>query len=120
MTTVELAAHKSAAAREMAERAGLADWIDFRVGDAVEMIGAMPAGIDFVLVDLWTDLYLPCFDAFLPKLNPGAILVADNMIYPGGENVERYARAVRATPGMTSVLLPVGSGLEVSRYEPAA
>jgi hypothetical protein len=29
-----------------------------------------------------------------------------------------YTAAVRATPGMSSVLLPVGSGLEVSRYHP--
>ncbi|QBS64698.1 hypothetical protein B2B12_05695 [Bordetella holmesii] len=30
-----------------------------------------------------------------------------------------YARALRAKPGTQSVLLPVGSGIEVSRYLPA-
>ena len=115
---MELQDYKSAYARDMATKAGLADHIDFKVGDAVAMIGAMPAGIDFVLVDLWKDLYEPCLDAFYPKLNPGAIIVADNMTFPGGEDVVRYGRAVRAKPGMTSVLLPVGSGLEVSQYEP--
>ena len=57
-------------------------------------------------------------DAFYPKLNPGAIIVADNMLFPGGELMQRYADAVRAKPGMSSVLLPVGSGIEVSRYQP--
>lgn len=118
LITMELQDYKSAHAREMSTRAGLADFVDFRVGDAVEMIEAMPAGIDFVLVDLWKDLYVPCLEAFHPKLNPGAILVADNMLRPGGAEVAAYARAVRAKPHMTSVLLPVGSGLEVSRYEP--
>jgi predicted O-methyltransferase YrrM len=118
LTTMELQDYKSAYARDMATKAGLADHIDFKVGDAVAMIGAMPAGIDFVLVDLWKDLYEPCLDAFYPKLNPGAIIVADNMTFPGGEDVQRYGRAIRAKPGMTSVLLPVGTGLEVSRYEP--
>jgi predicted O-methyltransferase YrrM len=33
-----------------------------------------------------------------PKLNPGAIIVADNMIGPGGQNALRYIRAVRAKP----------------------
>jgi hypothetical protein len=40
------------------------------------------------------------------------------MIRPGGEDVQRYAAAVRAKPGISSVLLPVGSGIEVSRYLP--
>jgi predicted O-methyltransferase YrrM len=118
LLTMELADYKSKFARGMAEKAGLADHVEYKVGDAVEMIGALPHGIDFVLVDLWKDLYVPCLEAFFPKLNPGAIIVADNMLRPGGEDVERYGRAVRAKPGIASVLLPVGTGIEVSRYEP--
>jgi predicted O-methyltransferase YrrM len=118
LTTMELQDYKSAHAREMSAKAGLAEQVDFKVGDAVAMIEAMPSGIDFVLVDLWKDLYVPCLEAFYPKLNPGAILVADNMTMPGGPEVAAYGRAVRAKPRMTSVLLPVGSGIEVSRYEP--
>ena len=98
--------------------AGLAGHIDFKVGDALQMIAELPMGIDFVLVDLWKDLYVPCLEAFYPKLNPGAIIVADNMLRPGNEEVKRYGRAVRARPGITSVLLPVGSGIEISRFEP--
>jgi hypothetical protein len=37
---------------------------------------------------------------------------------PGGEGVKRHGRAVRAKPGMTSILVPVASGLEISRFEP--
>jgi predicted O-methyltransferase YrrM len=120
LTTMELQDYKSAYARELSVKAGLADFVDFQVGDAVQLIEALPFGIDFVLLDLWKDLSLPCLEAFYPKLNPGAIIVADNMIFPGGEEVQRYGRAVRAKPGMRSVLLPVGTGIEVSRYEPAA
>jgi predicted O-methyltransferase YrrM len=116
--TMELQDYKSAYAREMATKAGLADHIDFRVGDAVRMIAELPGKVDFVLLDLWKDLYVPCLEVFYPKLNPGAIVVADNMIRPGGEEVKRYGRAVRAQPGMTSVMLPVGTGIEVSRFEP--
>ena len=115
VTTLEIDARKSAHAREMAEKAGLADYVDFQLGDAVELIGKLSSGVDFVLLDLWKDMYVPCLEAFFPKLNPGAIIVADNMIYPGGDSVERYGKAVRAKPGIESVLLPVGTGLEVSR-----
>lgn len=118
LITMELHGYKSAHAREMAEKAGLSGHIDFRVGDAVAMIEAMPAGIDFILLDLWKDLYVPCLEAFYPKLNPGAIIVADNMVRPGNEDVAAYGRAVRAKPGISSILLPIGAGLEVSRFDP--
>ncbi len=116
LTTIEIADHKSAYAHDMSAKAGLAEYVDFKVGDALEIIAQLAFKLDFVLVDLWKDLYTPCLDAFYPKLNPGAIVVADNMIFPGGEDVERYARAVRAKPKMTSICVPVGSGLEISRF----
>lgn len=119
LTTLELADYKSAYAKGMAAKAGLAAYVDFRVGDALALIEALPAGIDFVLLDLWKDLYEPCFRAFYPKLKPGAIIVADNILYPEpGEGIHAYLGAVRSAPGMTSVLLPVGSGIEVSRFDP--
>ncbi|WP_262927340.1 O-methyltransferase [Phytohalomonas tamaricis] len=117
--TMELETEKSALAKEMAEKAGLADWVDYQVGDALKLLDILDGPFDFVLIDHWKDLYLPSFEALLGKLAPGAILVADNMIRGGRSGGQTaYAAAVRATPGMTSVLLPVGSGLEVSRYEP--
>ncbi len=118
LITMEVHGYKSAYAQAMAEKAGLSEHIDFRVGDAVTMIRELRGKVDFVLVDLWKDLYLPCLEAFYPKLNTGAIVVADNMIYPATEDVKIYATAIRAKPGISSVLLPVGSGLEISRYEP--
>ncbi len=119
MITMELQDYKSAYARDMAGKAGLAGFVDFKVGDAVQMIADLPHGIDFVLVDLWKDLYTPCFEAFYPKLNKGAIIVADNMIFPpnAAPDVAVYRKAVRSKPNMSSVLLPVGSGLEISRYD---
>jgi predicted O-methyltransferase YrrM len=119
LVTMELHEYKSIHAQEMAVKAGLAEHIDFRIGDAVAMISSMPENIDFVLLDLWKDLYTPCLEAFYPKLNPGAIIVADNMFRTGEDGIMQYKAAVRAKPGMTSILLPVGDGLEVSRYEPA-
>lgn len=119
LVTMELSAEKSAYAREMSKRAGLADFVDFRVGDAVAMIGELPHGIDFVLVDLWKSLYVPCLEAFYPKLNPGAIIVSDNMIEPASEReaVMAYQKALRAMPKITSIVVPVGSGLEISRFD---
>ena len=117
VTTIELYEYKSAFARDMAAKAGLSESIDFLVGDAVELIGALDEPVDLVLLDLWKDLYLRCFEAFLPRLSPGAIIVADNM-NPERDVISAYGRAVRSTPGMTSIALPIGHKLEISRYEP--
>ncbi len=119
VVTMELSEKKSAYARAMSEKAGLAGFVDFRVGDAVKLIEELPHGIDFVLVDLWKDLYVPCLEAFYPKLRSGAIVVSDNMIEPASaaEDVARYQKAIRAKPKMRSILVPVGSGLEISRFD---
>jgi predicted O-methyltransferase YrrM len=117
VTTCDVAPAKQEYAREALTRAGLVDHVVFRPGDALQTIPTLADGIDFVLVDLWKDLYVPCLNSFLPKLKPGAILVADNMLQPiqSRPDALAYRRAVRAIPGMSSVLLSVGSGLEVSR-----
>jgi predicted O-methyltransferase YrrM len=71
-----------------------------------------------VLLDLWKSLYVKSFDAIYPKLADGALIVADNMLYPprAQPDANAYRKHVRSVPEMTSVLLPIGSGLEISRY----
>jgi predicted O-methyltransferase YrrM len=116
--TFDLSAEKQAYAKAMLEKAGLASYADFRCGDAVELINKMSGGIDFALIDLWKDLYIPCFDALVEKLAPEGIIVADNMIVPRDNQAEAlaYRTHVRSHPGIDSVLLPVGHGIEVSRW----
>jgi len=119
LITMELSEAKSKYAREMSQKAGLADFVDFRVGDAVTLIGELSVPIDFVLVDLWKDLYVPCLEAFYPKLNVGALIVSDNMIEPASsaKSIMAYQAVLRAKPRITSVLVAVGSGLEISRFD---
>jgi len=116
--TIDEKAYKQEYARGMIARAGLAAQVDFRLGDAREIISALPGPFDFVLVDLWKDLYIPFFDLFYPKLSPGALVAADNMLRPESarEDALAYRKHVRSKPHIDSVLLEVGSGVELSRY----
>ena len=115
--TLELQPEKQGYARDRMALAGLEDVIEFKLGDALESLAKLDTNVDFVLLDLWKDLYVPCFDLFYPKLNPGALVVADNMLFPESarEHASTYRRHVRSHADMQSILLPVGSGLEVSR-----
>lgn len=118
VTTLELHPRKVDYARDRMAEAGLSDHVDFRIGDALETLADLPGPFDFVLLDLWKDLYVTSFDAIYPKLADGALIIADNMLYPerARPSAEAYRERVRAAKDMTSVLLPIGSGLEVSRY----
>jgi predicted O-methyltransferase YrrM len=115
--TLDVHAGKQEYARNALNKAGLASFVEFKLGDARESIAALPGPIDFVLLDLWKDLYIPCFDLFYPKLATGAMVVADNMIFPEFSRADaaEYRKHVRAKPDIQSVLLPVGSGIELSR-----
>ncbi len=115
--SLELQAEKQQYAQERMQRAGLAQFVDFRLGDATQSLKSLETPVDFVLLDLWKDLYVPCFDLFHLKLNPGAIVVADNMLFPESARTHAsvYRQHVRSQADMQSLLLPVGSGLEVSR-----
>jgi len=117
--SLELQAAKTQYAHTQLERAALADFVEFRVDDALASLPQLPGPFDFVLIDLWKDLYVPVFELLHRKLSPGAIVVADNMLYPEEFRAEAraYRQRVRAAAGMSSVLLAVGNGLEVSRYQ---
>jgi predicted O-methyltransferase YrrM len=116
--SLDLSAEKQDYASQVLRRAGLATHVEFLPGDARETLASLPGPFDFVLVDLWKDLYISCFDLFYPKLNPGAFIAADNMLRPESyrPHAIAYRRHARSKPKIDSVLLPVGSGVELSRY----
>jgi len=120
--SLDVHAGKQDYARKSLAKAGLADHAEFRLGDARETLAALEGPFDFVLVDLWKDLYVPCFDLCYPKLGKGAFIAADNMTYPeyARDDALAYRKHVRARPGIESILLPLGSGIELSRYQSGA
>jgi predicted O-methyltransferase YrrM len=114
--SLEIAPEKVSHAREQLARAGLEDFVDFRIGSALDTLSQLNGPFDFVLIDLWKDLYVPCLEIIYDKLSPGALVAADNMLFPEmvRADAERYQRRIRELE-FDSVLLPVGSGVELSR-----
>jgi len=118
VTSLELRDYKTEYARERLERAGLGARVRFRIGDALASLRELPGPFDFVLLDLWKELYIPVFELLQGKLAPGALILADNMLEPQATRpqADAYRARVRAAAGMSSVLLEVGNGVELSRY----
>ena len=115
--SLEISPRKIDHAREQLARAGLAAFVEFHVGSALDTLPRLAGPFDFVLLDLWKDLYRACFELFHAKLAAGALVAADNMLFPPSARADAmaYQALVRAKPDMDSVLLPIGSGVELSR-----
>lgn len=118
VTTLDLHAGKQAFAKDALAEVGLGDRVDFVLGDALETLRAGEGPVDFVLLDIWKTEYIPCFDLLVPRMAPGGIVVADNILYPESmaETMKAYQAHVRGTPGVESMLVPVGNGLELTRF----
>ena len=115
--SLELKENKIEHARQALTRAGLSSRVEFHAGDCLDTLRALPGPFDFVLLDVWKDLYVPCFELVHPKLAPGGIIAADNMLLPESvrQQAEAYRARVRAAGDMDSVLIQVGNGIEISR-----
>jgi predicted O-methyltransferase YrrM len=116
VVSIDLDAGKQVYARAMLEKAGLSAAVEFRSGDAIELLAADAGTFDFVLLDIWKDVYVACFEAVYPKLSDEAIVASDNMVQP--ESARDCARAlrevIRAKSDLQTVLLPVGQGIELT------
>jgi predicted O-methyltransferase YrrM len=117
VTSLELKDYKIEHARQALTRAGLSSRVEFHAGDCLDTLRNLPGPFDFVLLDVWKDLYLPCFELVHPKLAPGGLIIADNMLLPAmvRPQAEAYRARVRKASDLDSVLLEIGNGIEVSR-----
>jgi len=116
LLTFDVSAEKQDYARAQLADAGLDSFVDFYAGDALELLDDVEGGFDLVLIDIWKDLYVRCFEAVRPKLAENGIIAADNILRPveARPEAEAYRAAVKADPAMQTVLLPIGSGIELS------
>jgi predicted O-methyltransferase YrrM len=118
--TTELHPGKAQRARESLRAAGLHDYVDFREGDALETLRGVARGVTFLFLDGWKKLYLPVLKLVEPALEPGALVVADDLdLFP--EVHKPYLAYVRNPDnGYVSVEVPIGDRLELSiRMAPA-
>jgi predicted O-methyltransferase YrrM len=113
VTSLENDPAKVAAWRANVAEAGLEEWIDLIAGDATESIPRINDVFDIVFLDAEKDDYEQIFHAARKKLEPGALVIADNVI-SHAETLGAYVAARQSDPTLESVTLPLDRGLEVS------
>jgi predicted O-methyltransferase YrrM len=98
--------------RNIAE-AGLDEWADLVPGDAFETLPAIDDVFDVVFLDAEKEQYEELFQHARSKLEPAALVVADNVL-SHADALAAYSEARQSDPTLESVTLPLDRGLELS------
>jgi predicted O-methyltransferase YrrM len=93
--------------------AGLEETAELLEGDAFETLLGIDDVFDVVFIDAEKDQYEPLFDLARPKVEPGALFVADNVL-SHAETLSAYSQARQADATLESVTVPLDRGLELS------
>jgi len=131
-----------ALAREFMERGQFPATIQYEQGDALSIFEETTRTFDLVLLDHENDAYPAALERVRGRLSPGGVIVADNVMTAAIIQTEQllaglqkgaiddvnahtmgvyeYLQTVRSDPAFRTQLVPIGGGLAVSHYEPAA
>ena len=93
--------------------AGLDEWAELEEGDAFEVLPRVEDVFDLVFLDAEKRDYERLFALAREKVEPGAVIVADNVL-SHADTLGAYSAARQADPTLLSVTVPLDRGLELS------
>jgi caffeoyl-CoA O-methyltransferase len=118
----------TAIARDAWAEAGVQDRIELRIAPAIETLAALDPSdpLDLVFVDADKESYPAYFDAVLPLMRPGGLLLVDNTLWsgkvlsesePGSRTraIQEFNDLVAADPRVESFILPISDGMTLAR-----
>ncbi|MEM7036191.1 MAG: O-methyltransferase, partial [Bacteroidota bacterium] len=122
LTTIEINPEREDMIRAYFEKAGVADKMDLRIGEAAKILDTLEGPFDMVFLDADKFNYIRYYEMILPKMPSGAVIMADNMLWSGrvvDENIQdketlglrSFVRHVAADDKTEQVLLPVRDGI---------
>jgi len=110
------------------QKGGLTDKIDYRLGNALELIPGLEGNFDMVFIDADKMNYGRYYDLVIERVNPGGIILADNVLWSGKVLVEKGAKIDKDTKAILdynamvqddarveNVLLPIRDGIMMAR-----
>lgn len=105
------------------------DQIHPHLGDALEIIPKLSGTFDLVFMDADKPNYPAYFELIIEKINPGGILLTDNVLWSGKvvEEVKeddistiallKYNKMVAEDERLETILLPIRDGLSITRVK---
>jgi predicted O-methyltransferase YrrM len=92
IVTTEYEAEKAAQAQKNLAAAGLAEFVEFRVGDALQTLANFPHEIDMIFLDGAKEMYLDVLQLLECRLRSGGVVASDNADHEGMEVFLDYLR----------------------------
>ena len=114
LITIEIDEERQKQAIENLEAVGLSDFVDFRLGDAHQLVKTLEGPFDFVFSDADKEWYIQYFKDIHPKLEMGGRFTAHNVLQ-GMDGIQEYMDFVKNHPGYeTTVDRSSDSGIAIS------
>ena len=123
--TVDINEELEARARSYFQEAGLEKAIDYRIGDALQIIPTLDLLFDLVFIDADKENYSNYFDLVVDKVSAGGFILADNVLWDGKvvdhkpdkdtRAILEFNRKIQSDPRVDNVLLPVRDGMMLMR-----
>jgi len=115
LVTIEIDENRQREAIKNLKALGLADVVDFRLGDAHQLVKELEGPFDFVFSDADKDWYIQYFKDVDPKLKTGGTFTAHNVLQSIG-GIKEYMDFVNSQSGYeTTVDRSSNSGIAISR-----
>ncbi|MHB0978971.1 MAG: O-methyltransferase [Thermoleophilia bacterium] len=113
LTTFEVMDEKAALARETFALTGVDDVVDFVHGDVRDHLGDLDE-IAFCFLDAEKEVYGECYEAVIPRLASGGLLVADNAVNHAATLRPMLDRAL-SDERVDAMVVPIAKGELVCR-----
>jgi predicted O-methyltransferase YrrM len=110
------------------KKSGLADQIDYRLGNALDIIPTLEGCFDMVFIDADKANYIKYYELIIDRMNTGGIIMADNVLWSGkilveeGRKIDKdtkilmeYNKMVQNDPRVENILLPIRDGIMIAR-----
>ncbi len=113
--------------QEYINKAGYQDKIEFRVGNAMEIIRELDNDWDMIFIDADKENYLNYYKLVVDKVRSGGLILADNVLWSGKVTEDYdsldeetrvlvdYCKYTHEDDRVDNVLFPIRDGLMVSR-----
>lgn len=125
IVTIDVNEELETMVRRYFDNSPYASQIDYRIGNAMEVIPGLIDTFDLIFIDADKLNYLAYYNLCLPKLRKGGFIIADNVLWSGKvvEKKEKtdkdtqalldFNRTIQEDPRVSNILLPIRDGLMV-------
>jgi predicted O-methyltransferase YrrM len=107
LVTIEYDPTRAKEAADNVRRAGLQDVVQVIAGDAFTEIPKLQGNFDVVFLDAWKPDYKRFFDLVFPRVTPGGLFLAHNVINKKGE-MRDFLSAIQRHPDALSSIVSAG------------